>query len=160
MILAPSNPNAQLVNIATDGETYGHHHKFGDMALAYCLHYIESNQLAQLTVYGEFLQKFPPTQEVEIVENSSWSCVHGIERWRSDCGCSTGGQPGWNQKWRAPLRQSLDWLRDQISPLYETQMAAFTNDPWGVRDRYIEVILDRSEENMGRFLQNIAGPAP
>ncbi len=152
-----TNPNAQVINIATDGETYGHHHKFGDMALAYCLHFIESNKLAQLTVYGEFLQKYPPTLEVEIVENSSWSCAHGVERWRSDCGCSTGGQPGWNQKWRAPLRQSLDWLRDQIAPLYETQMAGFTNDPWGVRDRYIEVILDRSEENMGRFLQNVAG---
>jgi alpha-amylase/alpha-mannosidase (GH57 family) len=151
------NPQPQVVHIATDGETYGHHHKFGDMALAYCLHYIESNQLAQLTIYGEFLKKFPPTQEVEIVENSSWSCAHGIERWRSDCGCSTGGQTGWNQKWRAPLRQSLDWLRDQISSLFETQMSAFTNDPWGVRDKYIEVILDRSEENIGRFLQNIAG---
>ena len=152
-----NNPQPQVVNIATDGETYGHHHKFGDMALAYCLHYIESNQLAQLTNYGEFLQKFPPVQEVEIVENSSWSCVHGVERWRSDCGCSTGGQAGWNQKWRAPLRQSLDWLRDQMSTLYEAQMEAFTKDPWGVRDRYIEVILDRSEENMGLFLQSIAG---
>jgi alpha-amylase/alpha-mannosidase (GH57 family) len=152
-----SDPNAQIVNIATDGESYGHHHKFGDMALAYCLNYIESHQQAKLTVYGEFFQKYPPTQEVEIVENSSWSCAHGVERWRSDCGCSTGGQAGWNQKWRAPLRNSLDWLRDEISPLYETQMAAFTNDPWGARDRYIEVILDRSEENMGRFLQNIAG---
>jgi len=152
-----ANTGPQVVHIATDGETYGHHHKFGDMALAYCLHYIDSHQLAQLTVYGEFLQKFPATQEVEIVENSSWSCVHGIERWRSDCGCSTGGQPGWNQKWRAPLRQSLDWLRDRLGPLYETQMAVFTNDPWGARDQYIEVVLDRSEENMGRFLQNITG---
>ena len=152
-----SNPQPQIVNIATDGETYGHHHKFGDMALAYCLHYIENNQLAQLTIYGEFLQKFPPTQEVEIVENSSWSCVHGIERWRADCGCSSGGQTGWNQRWRAPLRQSLDWLRDQISPLYEGQMTAFTNDPWGTRDKYIDIMLDRSEENMGRFLQNVTG---
>jgi alpha-amylase/alpha-mannosidase (GH57 family) len=151
------NSQPQVVNIATDGETYGHHHKFGDMALAYCLHYIESSRLARLTVYGEFLQKFPPTQEVEIVENSSWSCVHGIERWRSDCGCSSGGQPGWNQKWRAPLRQSLDWLRDQIGPLYEAQMSVFTNDPWGARDRYIEVILDRNEENIGRFLLDLAG---
>jgi len=153
------NPQPQLIHIATDGETYGHHHKFGDMALAYCLQYIESNQLAQLTVYGEFLQKYPATQEVEIVENSSWSCVHGVERWRSDCGCSTGGQPGWNQKWRAPLRQSLDWLREQLSPLFETQMAAFTSDPWSVRDKYIDVILDRSEEKIGGFLQNITGRA-
>ncbi|MDE2008598.1 MAG: DUF3536 domain-containing protein [Candidatus Omnitrophica bacterium] len=154
---SPAHSGAQLVHIATDGETYGHHHKFGDMALAYCLQHIESHQLARLTVYGEFLQKFPPAQEVEIVENSSWSCVHGIERWRADCGCSTGGQPGWNQKWRQPLRQSLDWLREQMAPLYETQMAAFTDDPWNLRDRYIEVILDRSENNTGRFLQNVAG---
>jgi len=151
------SPHAQMINIATDGETYGHHHKFGDMALAYCLHYIESNKLAILSIYGEFLAKYPPTQEVEIVENSSWSCVHGIERWRADCGCSTGGQPGWNQKWRDPLRKTLDWLRDSVSPLYEAQMSQFTNDPWGARDRYIEVILDRNEENMGRFLQSITG---
>ncbi|MDE2028517.1 MAG: DUF3536 domain-containing protein, partial [Candidatus Omnitrophica bacterium] len=154
---SPANHGAQLVHIATDGETYGHHHKFGDMALAYCLHHIETHQLGRLTVYGEFLHKFPPTQEVEIVENSSWSCVHGIERWRTDCGCSTGGQPGWNQKWRGGLRESLDWLRDTTAPLYENEMKAFAKDPWEVRDRYIEVILDRSENNTGRFLQNVAG---
>ena len=152
-----SKSGAQIINVAIDGETFGHHHKFGDLALAYCLRHIESNHLAELTVYAEFLQKFPPTQEVEILENSSWSCIHGIERWRSDCGCSTGGQQGWNQKWRAPLRQSLDWLREQTGPLYETQMAEFTNDPWGARDRYIEVILDRSQENRERFLQNVTG---
>jgi len=152
-----SHPDAQLVHVATDGETYGHHHKFGDMALAYCLHYLEEHQLAQLTVYGEFLEKCPPAQDVEIVEHSSWSCVHGIERWRSDCGCKTGGGTGWNQKWRSPLRQALDWLRDSIVSLYEDQMADFTNDPWGIRDGYIAVILDRREENMERFLQNVAG---
>jgi len=152
-----TNPQPQMVHIATDGETYGHHHKFGDMALAYCLHYIESNQLADLTIYGEFLEKCPPINEVEILENSSWSCVHGVERWRSDCGCSTGGQPGWNQKWRAPLRSALDWLRAQIDPLYEAQMKMYTPDPWAVRDRYIEVILDRSEQNMAKFLQSITG---
>ncbi|MBF0511133.1 MAG: DUF3536 domain-containing protein [Candidatus Omnitrophica bacterium] len=146
-----------LINIATDGETYGHHHKFGDMALAYCLHSIEKNKLAQLTVYGEFLEKFPPTHEVEIVEHSSWSCIHGIERWRSDCGCSTGSKTGWNQKWRAPLRQSLDWLRDELAPLYEGQMLVFTNDPWSWRDKYIDVILDRGEKNMKQFLNALAG---
>ena len=75
----------------------------------------------KLTNYGEFLAKFPPTQEVEIVENSAWSCAHGIERWRSNCGCNSGGHPGWNQDWRAPLRAALDWLRDKIAPLYERQ---------------------------------------
>ncbi|HYE72224.1 MAG TPA: glycoside hydrolase, partial [Blastocatellia bacterium] len=69
---------SQLVHIATDGETYGHHHRYGDMALAYCLRFLESHGLAKITIYGEYLEKFPPTHEVEILENTSWSCAHGI----------------------------------------------------------------------------------
>ncbi|MBI4309713.1 MAG: DUF3536 domain-containing protein, partial [Candidatus Omnitrophica bacterium] len=153
----PNDPQSQLVNIATDGETYGHHHKFGDMALAYCLRYMQTHQLAQLTVYGEFLEKFMVSHDVEINERSSWSCIHGVERWRSDCGCSTGAGTGWHQQWRAPLREALDWLRDQMAPLYEQQMAAFTNDPWGMRDGYIDVILDRAPEHMERFLKTRTG---
>ena len=99
----------QLVHIATDGETYGHHHRHGDMALAFALDYIERNELARLTNYSEYLEKQPATHAVEIFENTSWSCTHGVERWRSDCGCHTGGQAGWNQSWRAPLRDALDW---------------------------------------------------
>ena len=102
----------QLAHIATDGESYGHHHRFGDMALAYALNHIESNQSAKLTNYGEFLERHPPTHQVEIIEKTSWSCVHGIERWCSNCGCNSGGHPGWNQEWRGPLRDALDWLRD------------------------------------------------
>ena len=149
-----NNTNAQLVHIATDGETYGHHHKFGDMALAYGLHYIQTHQLAQLTVYGEFLDKFPPQQEVTIVENSSWSCVHGIERWRSDCGCFIGGQVGWKQQWRQPLRKALDWLRDQLVEIYQQQISAFTADGWALRNHYIELILDRSPQNVNQFIKN------
>ena len=87
----------QLVHIATDGETYGHHHRFGDMALAFALEYIEANNLAAITNYGEYLEKNPCTYEVEIFENTSWSCTHGVERWRSDCGDNSGGNPNWNQ---------------------------------------------------------------
>jgi len=94
----------QLVHLATDGESYGHHHKFGDMALAYALDQIETKQLARLTNYGEFLAQHPPTHEVEIAEKTSWSCAHGIDRWWSDCGCNSGAHPDWNQKWRTPLR--------------------------------------------------------
>src|SRR5206468_8107694 len=94
----------QLVHIATDGESYGHHHRFGDMALAYALNTIESNQLAQLTNYGEYLERHPPTHQVDIIEKTSWSCFHGIDRWWSNCGCNSGGHPGWNQEWRTPLR--------------------------------------------------------
>ncbi len=143
---------SQLAHIATDGETYGHHKSHGDMALAYALHYIESKGLARLTNYGEFLERFPPTHEAEIFENSSWSCSHGIERWRSDCGCNSGGHSGWNQSWRAPLRQAFDWLRDTVAPLFEQQGSTVFRDPWHARDDYIRVILDRSRENVSAFL--------
>jgi alpha-amylase/alpha-mannosidase (GH57 family) len=142
----------QLVHIATDGETYGHHHKFGNMALSYALRYIEEQGLAKLTNYGEFLERFPPTHEAEIIENTAWSCAHGVERWRSDCGCNTGGHPGWNQAWRAPLRKALDWLRDSAAPRYEEKARELFKDPWDARNHYLSVILDRSPENIEKFL--------
>ena len=142
----------QLVHIATDGESYGHHHKFGDMGLAYALYYIEHNDRAKLTVYGNYLELNPPEYEAEIVENSSWSCMHGIERWRDNCGCNSGGKPGWQQQWRAPLRKALDLLRDRAAKIYEREMSAYGADPWALRDAYIEVVLDRSRANMDRFL--------
>ncbi|MFW6150924.1 MAG: DUF3536 domain-containing protein, partial [Chloroflexota bacterium] len=132
-----SEEGAQIGHIATDGESYGHHHRYGDMALAYALHTIEREGLARISNYGEYLEKNPPTHEVEIVENSSWSCVHGIERWRSDCGCSTGGHPGWKQAWREPLRQALDWLRDEMASGYEEEAGRLLKDPWHARDEYI-----------------------
>ena len=96
----------QLLHIATDGESYGHHHRYGEMALTYALHYIESNKLAELTNYGRFLELQPPTHEVQIFENTSWSCVHGVERWRSNCGCNSG-RAGWNQEWTPGLRATI-----------------------------------------------------
>ncbi|NIS72201.1 MAG: DUF3536 domain-containing protein [Proteobacteria bacterium] len=143
---------SQIVHIATDGETYGHHHRFGDMALAYALSYIESQNLALITNYGEYLERHPPTYEVAIVENTSWSCSHGVERWRGDCGCNSGGHPEWHQGWRAPLREAFDLLRDRLEPLYEEEAARFLKDPWGARDDYIQVILDRSKESIETFL--------
>jgi alpha-amylase/alpha-mannosidase (GH57 family) len=144
----------QLVHIATDGESYGHHHRFGEMALSYALHHIETNKLAQLTNYGEFLERHPADHFVEIVNNSSWSCVHGVERWRSNCGCNSGGHAGWTQEWRAPLRAALDWLRDALAPLYEQKAGPLLKDVWAARDQYIQVVLNRSEENVLNFLGN------
>jgi len=141
----------QLMHIATDGESYGHHHRFGDMALAYTLEQIEAKQLARLTNYGEFLVTFPPTHEVEVVQKSSWSCAHGIDRWWSDCGCNSGGHPGWNQAWRTPLRDALDWLRDQVAPPWKTIAGELFKNPWAARDAYIDVILDRSAANLEKF---------
>ena len=141
----------QLMHIATDGETYGHHHHHGDMALSYALSYIETNQLAKITNYGEFLENHPPTHEVEILENTSWSCAHGIERWRSDCGCNSG-RAGWNQQWRQPLRNALDWLRDDIAGPFEQQGKELLLDPWLARNEYIDVVNNRSDRNVNGFL--------
>jgi alpha-amylase/alpha-mannosidase (GH57 family) len=148
--------HAQLVNIATDGETYGHHHRFGEMALAYALHYIEEKKLAGITNYGAYLAAHPPKHEVEIAEETSWSCAHGVERWRSDCGCSTGGGAGWNQRWRGPLREALDWLRDCASSIFEKEGPHVLRDPWRARDAYIDVVLDRSEPALHDFLRHHA----
>jgi alpha-amylase/alpha-mannosidase (GH57 family) len=141
----------QLCHVATDGESYGHHHPFGDMALAYALEHIGNEKLAQLTNYGQFLDEYPPDHFVDIFQNSSWSCAHGVERWRANCGCNSGGHGDWNQEWRAPLRGALDWLRDSLAPLYEKRAAELLKDPWRARDEYIRVILDRSDENLRKF---------
>ncbi len=142
----------QLVHIATDGETYGHHHPHGDMALAYALDYIEKNQLAKITNYGEYLEKHPPAHEARIIENTAWSCAHGVGRWSTDCGCNTGGHAGWNQQWRAPLRAALDWLRDDLNQPYEDAARELLLDPWTARNEFISVVLDRTPENVDAFL--------
>ena len=142
----------ELAHIATDGESYGHHSRFGEMALAYCLYHIEGNRLAKITNYGEFLEKCPPEREAKIKENTSWSCFHGVERWRADCGCNTGAHPGWNQGWRAPLREAMDWLSGELARAFEEKGSALFKDPWLARDRYIEVVLDRSEKNISRYM--------
>jgi alpha-amylase/alpha-mannosidase (GH57 family) len=149
-------PWPELVTVASDGETYGHHHRFGEMALASALDYIESNGLAQLTNYGEYLDRHPPIHRVEIFENSSWSCAHGIERWRSNCGCNSGQHPSWSQAWRGPLRQALDWLRDILAPRYEDKAGQLLKDPWAARNDYIDVILDRSHQGIERFIKRHA----
>ena len=145
---------AVLCHIATDGETYGHHHRYGDMALAWALASVDRTERdgVRLTNYGQFRERFPASWEVEIVENSSWSCAHGVERWRADCGCASGGHPGWRQTWRRPLRDALDWLRDRAADVFERAAAPLLDDPWAARDAYIDVVLDRSPERVRAFL--------
>jgi alpha-amylase/alpha-mannosidase (GH57 family) len=144
----------QLVHIATDGETYGHHHKHGDMALAFCLDHIERHKQSRLVNYAQFLAKFPPQYEAQIHESSSWSCVHGVERWRNDCGCNSGSKPGWHQKWRKPLRENLDWLRDELIKISESEGSKVLKDVWAAREDYINVILERNDENIRKFLKS------
>src|SRR5271157_4133063 len=146
------NAQPQLVHVATDGESYGHHHRYGEMALAYALRLLEEDKTVNLTNYGCYLEQFPPEYEAEIVHRSSWSCVHGIERWRSDCGCN-GGKAGWNQAWRAPLRRALDELRDALIPLTEQEGGKLFKDAWAARDGYIDVVLDRSPQSVEQFFR-------
>jgi len=149
-----ADKNAQLMHVATDGETYGHHHKLGDMALAFCLDYIEKDTRATLTNYAQFLSLVQPVYEAQIIEDSSWSCVHGIERWRSDCGCNSGGHAGWNQKWRQPLREALDWLRDTVAVIFEKEGEKILRNSWTARNDYISVVLKRSDETIKKFLKS------
>jgi Domain of unknown function (DUF3536)/Glycosyl hydrolase family 57 len=155
-VFSDERDGPQLVHIATDGETYGHHHPYGDMALAYALSYIEANSSVRLTNYAEFLEKYPPLHEARIFEKSSWSCPHGVERWRGDCGCNSGMHAGWHQQWRAPLREALDWLRETINVSFAGKGEEFFKDPWAARNHYIDVILDRSPETIQRFLNEHA----
>lgn len=149
----PERTHRQMVTVATDGESYGHHTVFGEMALAYLLQRVEEADDLELANPGYYLAHFPPEWEVEIFEPSSWSCFHGVERWRSNCGCNTGRSPRWNQQWRKPLRESLQWVKEDLDRHYENRAAAWLQDPWAARDRYIEVLLDRHPTVQEAFLR-------
>ena len=138
-----------MVNVATDGETYGHHFKFGDVCLAHALELDAPARGFQITNYGEYLDDHQPAFEVELNngptgEGTSWSCPHGVSRWVRDCGCHTGGRAGWNQKWRGPLRLALDFLRDENLAYFEATRGRLFTDPWQARDDSIALILDQS----------------
>lgn len=133
-------PGPQLVHVATDGETYGHHHRRGEMALAYGLQRIEDHPDVQLTNYGEFLARHPAEHEAEIAERTAWSCSHGLGRWTQDCGCRSERHAGWSQRWRTPLRAAVDALRDGLAPLFESCMTNLLRDPWQARDEYVQLV--------------------
>jgi len=147
----------ELVHIATDAETYGHHRKFGEMALARCIETIEAHRDVRLTVYGEYLDAHPPTHEALLRAETSWSCAHGIERWRGDCGCHTGTEPGWSQAWRCPLREAIEMVRDALAPRSEEALAALVCDPADARDDAVELLLGRwSDESVTAFFSRHA----
>jgi len=149
---------AQLVNVATDGESYGHHFKFGDLALSWLFDRMEKTEGIRLTNYGAFLESFPPENEVRLFENSSWSCAHGVGRWRSDCGCSVNRKPGWNQAWRTPLREALEWLAEELATIFEDQGGSLFKDPRAAREDYITLFLNPSAEEREAFLKRHAPP--
>jgi alpha-amylase/alpha-mannosidase (GH57 family) len=147
----PTN-EPQLVNVATDGETYGHHHRHGEMALANALARIRRTKDVRLANYGLFLSLFNPAYEVRIIEQTSWSCPHGVERWRSNCGCGSEIRSGWNQEWRTPLRGAMSWLRDRLDEVYQREGSKVFKDPWRTRDQSITAVSRGSKVDSRRFV--------
>ncbi|MGE5048351.1 MAG: DUF3536 domain-containing protein, partial [Deltaproteobacteria bacterium] len=150
----------EVLTVAVDGETFGHHRKGGDEVLAAAIRKLSQRDDVQLVNLAQALELFPPTHEAEIYDGSSWSCAHGVERWRSDCGCSAGGQQGWRQHWRAPLRAALDGLSERLSSLYDREAAKLLRDPWRARDEFIEVVLDPERRNAAAFVARHAVHEP
>jgi alpha-amylase/alpha-mannosidase (GH57 family) len=130
----------EIVCIATDGETFGHHHHFADRTLAFVFESAATSAGVRIATAAAAIAERPATHAAEVRE-SAWSCVHGVARWRDDCGCHSGGPPGWNQRWRAPLRAALDSLRDHGIEVFERRGAQVLRDPWDARDAYIDVVL-------------------
>lgn len=133
----------QIVSLATDGESYGHHFLHGEMALAYCLRLAQEDEDIEIINYATYLEKFPIHAETRIKENSSWSCVHGVGRWKEDCGCNTGSHGDWNQKWRGPLREAFDLLRDETDKYLQDEGKRLFQDPDLVVNNYISLVLNR-----------------
>lgn len=164
-ILAAYQRNGgDLVTLATDGEVYGHHEPFADMALSYLIDTAAPARRLLLTNFGAYLDTHEPEWEVRLKagdkdEGTAWSCAHGVGRWQEDCGCNVGAPPEWNQKWRNPLRRALDGLRDELSALFENEGGVLIGDPWTARNDYFAVIADRTVENTERFISEHASRA-
>ncbi|MGF1568919.1 MAG: DUF3536 domain-containing protein [Nodosilinea sp.] len=140
----------QLISVATDGETFGHHRGGAEKTLAYAVTEDLPRQGWTVTNYAHYLATHPPTWEAELKPVTAWSCSHGVDRWQDACGCGGGGE--WHQHWRRPLRDSLDWLRDQLGQVFEQRGAALFQDPWAARDAYVAVIGDRGDDSLSAFL--------
>ncbi|MEM6753790.1 MAG: DUF3536 domain-containing protein [Cyanobacteria bacterium P01_C01_bin.38] len=141
---------SQVISVATDGETFGHHKKGTEKTLAYAFTQEFPNRGWTVTNFAHYLSLNTPTWEVELKPVTAWSCAHGVDRWQDDCGC--GGAPGWHLKWRRPLRDSLNWLRDRLVEVYEEHGSKYFSDPWKARDEYVSILLDRSPSNISGFL--------
>ncbi|OGP71835.1 MAG: hypothetical protein A2Y80_08085 [Deltaproteobacteria bacterium RBG_13_58_19] len=159
----PRLARPQILSVATDGENYGHHKKFGELALAHAIEETLPQKGFTLTNYATFLKLAPPQMKVELYlgpkgEGSSWSCAHGVGRWQENCGCATGGLPTWNQRWRAPLREAFDFLNERLSRIFLEEGQKYFRDPWGARNAYIEVLLERTPEVQAGFFAREGAP--
>ena len=142
--VVPDRARDQLIHVATDGESYGHHTRFGERTLAYALAVAAPKRGFVVTNYAAYLAAHPPTAEARLKsgpdgEGTAWSCAHGVGRWTRDCGCSAGAA-GWNQSWRAPLRRAIDFVRDRAEALCDREGATLFSDFPRARDAYLEAL--------------------
>lgn len=154
---AESGQAPRLVSVATDGESYGHHHRHGDMALSRALEDLDRDPRVRLTTFANYLDLHPPVWEVQIAERTSWSCAHGVSRWNGDCACGSDGHATVTA-WRTSLRSALDSLRDALASRFEQVGAELLPDPWAARDDYVDCLLDPSQETLDTFLTRHAAP--
>lgn len=152
----------KLVNICTDGESYGHHEPFGDMCLSAFFSSIAQKFRFHVTNYGYFLERFPPFMEVELEQGNegkgtSWSCSHGVDRWRRNCGCSAGSHAGWNQEWRAPLREGFNKVKEELDKTFEQAAGEYLPDPWAAFIDFVDLRRTRSKEEADGFFAKHAG---
>jgi alpha-amylase/alpha-mannosidase (GH57 family) len=148
-----SRGHPEILTVAFDGETLGHHKKGADEVLAEAMRRMSRYDDLEVVNLAQALDRIPVEWEAEIAEGSSWSCAHGLDRWKSDCGCEVGGRPGWRQGWRAPLRQALDGLRDRLAEIFERHAGPLLTDAWRTRDRFIELVLDHERHHVEAFLR-------
>jgi len=153
--LVEASRGLDLVAVATDGETFGHHHKWADMALAATLTGVTAHPGLRLDNFASFLSRHPPRQDIRVVEPSAWSCSHGVDRWRRDCGCKSDPTRPTSQAWRAVLRGALWELADALHAQFEEEGGGLLQDPWSARDDY-GAVLDESDDERTRYLERHA----
>ncbi len=135
--------------IALDGETFGHHKRRGDIALKAVVNGADFRLMSLNDAFFLFSNHF---QETEIIENTSWSCVHGVARWKEHCGCNTGVHPHWSQHWRTPLRKAVEWLKEKIDEIFFAVSPRYFKDPWKALMDYVLVVEERNFYFLNRFL--------
>jgi len=152
----PAQP--ALRSVATDGETFGHHHEFAEMALAKAISVLREEDAVRLENYASFLAREGARGRATLVEPSAWSCAHGVERWRSDCGCRADFGVESSQAWRGPLRASLEWLARGLHDVFDEEGGAVLADPWLARDGYGAVVAAVDDDERTSFVADRMRP--
>lgn len=134
----PPRSDPALLLIATDGETFGHHHQQGVQVLKHIAR-ASSARGYPLTTLEMTLRDHPPRSEIKIIEHSAWSCAHGLARWVTGCECTAG-----DSRWKGALRRALDNLAFNLDEVYANEAHHLGVEPWALRDDYVAIVLGQA----------------